>query len=387
MKHFLDISFQALNKFGEEICGDQIKIARTDKKTWIVLSDGLGSGIKASILATLTSQIIITMLKEEASLNDVMETIIGTLPICKVRNIAYATFTIIEIDHTDYRFRVINFDNPDIFFFKAGGVVNKLETHDVQILDKKIVLREGQMMEGDFLAAISDGVWYAGLGQAFNFGWGWQNIADFMSEILTERINSAQTVVERVIDHTNILYGGRPGDDATLLGLYLRQRHSAMIFTGPPLNPEDDVRHVTRLLEFDGRKIVCGGTTGNIVAKHLHQEIEIDLMTIQPDTPPIGHLQGIDLMTEGILTISKAIEYIQESRGDYTRLPTAINGATMLALEILYADDIYFLVGQQINPFYQNPLLPISISIRKNLIEQLAHVLRDLHKDITIEYC
>ena len=110
-------------------------------------------------------------------------------------------------------------------------------------------------------------------------------------------------------------------------------------------------------------------------------------MTIQPDTPPIGHLQGIDLMTEGILTISKAIEYIQESRGDYTRLPTAINGATMLALEILYADDIYFLVGQQINPFYQNPLLPISISIRKNLIEQLAHVLRDLHKDISIEYC
>ncbi len=387
MKHFLDISSQALNKFGEEICGDQIKIARTDKKTWIVLSDGLGSGIKASILATLTSQIIITMLNAEASLDDVMETIIGTLPICKVRNIAYATFTIIEIDHADYRFRVINFDNPDIFFFKSGGKINPLESREVVMFDKKIILREGQLMEGDFLAAISDGVWYAGLGKAFNFGWGWQNIADFMAEILTERVNSAQTVVERVIDHTNILYGGKPGDDATLLGLYLRQRHSAMIFTGPPLNPQDDAHHAARLMAFDGRKIVCGGTTGNIVARHLNQEIEIDLATIQPDTPPIGHLDGIDLMTEGILTISKAIDYIQELRGDYTRLPTEINGATMLALEILYADDIYFLVGQQINPFYQNPLLPMSISIRKNLIEQLAHVLRDLHKDITIEYC
>ncbi len=387
MSHFLDISFLSLNKFGEEICGDQIKIARTEKKTWIVLSDGLGSGIKANILATLTSQIIITMLKADASLNDVMETIIGTLPICKVRNIAYATFTIIEIDHADYRFRVINFDNPGIFFFKAGGAVHKLESRETLILDKKIVLCEGQLTEGDLLAAISDGVWYAGLGKAFNFGWGWQNIADFMAEILTERVNSAQTVVEQVIDHTNILYGGRPGDDATLLGLYLRQRHSAMIFTGPPLNPQDDTRHAARLMAFDGRKIVCGGTTGNIVARHLKQEIEIGLTTIQPDTPPIGHLDGIDLMTEGILTISKAIDYIQELRGDYTRLPTEINGATMLALEILYADDIHFLVGQQINPFYQNPLLPMSISIRKNLIEQLAHALRELHKDITIEYC
>jgi len=387
MKHFLDISFQSLHKFGEELCGDQIKIARTDNKTWIVLSDGLGSGIKASILATMTSQIIITMLKEEASLNDVMETIIGTLPICKVRQIAYATFTIIEIDHTDYRFRVINFDNPEIFFLKAGGEIHQLEAREVQILDKKILLREGQMMEGDFLAAISDGVRYAGLGQRFNFGWGWENIADFMAEVLTERVNSAQTVVERVLNQTNLLYGGTPGDDATLLGLYLRHRHSAMIFTGPPLNQADDARYVTRLMEFDGRKIVCGGTTGNVVARHLKQEIQIDLMTIQPDTPPVGHMDGIDLMTEGILTISKAMEYIKESRGDYTRLPTEINGATMLALEVLYADEIYFLVGQQINPFYQNPLLPMSISIRKNLIEQLAQVLRDLRKDITIEYC
>ena len=387
MKNFLDISQAALNKFGEELCGDQVKIARTEQKTWIVLSDGLGSGVKANILATLTSQIIITMLKEDASLTDVMETILGTLPICKVRNIAYATFTIIEIDHQDFRFKVINFDNPQIFFLKAGGHIMHLAEQTIEILDKKITLREGQLEHGDFLAAISDGVWYAGLGQAFNFGWGWEKIAQFLSNLLKERVNSAQTVVEDVIAHTNLLYGEEPGDDATLIGLYLRHRHSAIIFTGPPLHEADDDQAVKRLLDFDGRKIVCGGTTGNIVARYLKQEIDIDIATIKEHIPPIGRLDGIDLVTEGILTMTKAIEYINAARGDYTRLTTEIDAASMLALEIMYADDLYFLVGQQINPFYQNPLLPISISIRKNVVEQFARVLRDLHKDVTIEYC
>ena len=387
MKHFLDISYQSLNKFGEEICGDQVKIARTDTKTWAVLSDGLGSGIKASILATLTSQIIITMLKADAALYDVVETILGTLPICKVRNIAYATFTVVEIDHHSFHFRVMNFDNPETFFFKAGGVQQKIEPKILNILDKKILLREGTLEEGDFLAAVSDGVWYAGLGQTFNFGWGWNNIAEFMADILHSRVNTAQTVVERVLDYTNMLYGSQPGDDATLVGLYLRPRHSAMMFTGPPLDRTEDERCAQRITEFDGRKIVCGGTTGNIVARYLRQDIDVELATLKPDMPPIGVLDGIDLLTEGILTISKAIEHVKASRGDYSRLPTDINGATMLALEILYADDLHFLVGQQINPFYQNPLLPVSISIRKNLVEQLARLLRELHKDVTIEYC
>ncbi|PID59067.1 serine/threonine protein phosphatase [candidate division KSB3 bacterium] len=387
MKRFLDIYHSSLNKFGEELCGDQVRVAKTDRKTWVVLSDGLGSGVKANILATLTSQILITMLKEEIALNDVLETIIGTLPICQVRNIAYATFTLIEIDHEDFQFKVINFDNPRLFFLKSGGHIVKLEHLPLEAAGRKILVSEGKLEDGDFLAAISDGVWYAGLGQAFNFGWGWDNIANLMSEILKQQVKTTQTIVERVLEQTNILYGGEPGDDATLVGLYIRQRHSAFIFTGPPLREEDDAGHVKRLMAFEGRRIVCGGTTGNIVSKHLNQEIEVDLDTITVDVPPVGRMEGIHLMTEGILTIAKAMEFIREAEGDYTKLPTDINGATMLALEILYADEVNFLVGQQINPFYQNPHLPMSISIRKNIIEQLAHLLRGYNKDVTVEYC
>lgn len=387
MNYFLDIAQLSVNKFGEELCGDRVKVLRTEQKTWIVLSDGLGSGVKASILATMTSQIIITMLRENAALRDVIETIIDTLPECQVRKIAYATFTVIEINHEDYRFKAINFDNPPIFYFKKQGQITALKQYTRQFFDKQVTISEGQLDQGDFLAVISDGIWYAGLGQAFNFGWGWDNIAQFMSDILEQHVNTAQTVVEKVVRQTDALYGGKPGDDATLVGLYLRQRHAAMIFTGPPLQHKDDAACVKRLLEFDGRRIVCGGTTGNIVAREVGQEIEVDIMTIKEDVPPIGHLNGIHLLTEGILTLSKAMEYIKGANGEYTRLPTDINGAAMLALEVLYADAIYFLVGQQINPFYQNPLLPTSISIRKNLIEQLANTLRGLDKEMTIEYC
>lgn len=387
MNNYLDIAQLSVNKFGEELCGDHVKVLRTEQKTWVVLSDGLGSGVKASILATMTSQIIITMLKENAALRDVIETIIDTLPECQVRKIAYATFTIVEIDHSDYRFKVINFDNPQVFYFKKHGRLATLEQYTKQFFDKQVTISEGQLEQGDFLAAISDGVWYAGLGQTFNFGWGWENISQFMSGILSQHVNTAQTIVEKVIRKTDTLYGSKPGDDATLVGLYLRQRHAAIIFTGPPLRQEDDGVYVKRLLEFDGRRLVCGGTTGNIVARELGQEIDVDFMSMKEDVPPIGRLDGIHLLTEGILTLSKAMEYIQEAEGEYTRLTTDINGASMLALEILYADAIHFLVGQQINPFYQNPLLPTSISIRKNLIDQLAAVLRDLQKEVTIEYC
>jgi len=383
---FLDISQLSLNKTGEELCGDQVKILRTDNKTRVVLSDGLGSGVKANILATLTSQIIITMLKENVPLEDVIGTVIGTLPVCQMRNIAYATFTIIEVDHSNYHFRVINFDNPPFFYLKGNRVV-KLEKRTEHILDKEITFCEGNLERGDFVAAASDGILYAGLGVTFNFGWGWDNIADHMATVLSGRVLTAQTVVDSVVSKTQALYAGAPGDDATLVGLYLRQRKAAMVLTGPPLNREDDPTCARRLVEYEGRRIICGGTTANIVGRFLGKPVETLIDTMREEIPPIGRLGGVHLVTEGILTMSRAIEYIRTSDGDDAKLPRDGNGAVLLASELLFADAIHFLVGQQVNPFYQNPLLPTHISIRKNLVEQMAALLRELNKDVTVEYC
>ncbi|HEY9616218.1 MAG TPA: PP2C family protein-serine/threonine phosphatase [Microcoleaceae cyanobacterium] len=384
--NFLDIYNDSLNKKGEELCGDQVKYLKTDKKVTIVLSDGLGSGVKASILATLTTEILITMLDADLPLEEVLKTVIATLPICKVRKIAYSTFTIIQVDCETNHFTVINFDNPPPLYFHQGKVI-KLEAKTETILERKISIAEGYLERGDFLGAVSDGVLYAGMGVTLNFGWGWEQIADYIEGILGQRSHTARTIVREVLKKTHSLYQGEIGDDATFAGVYVRKRHSLIIFTGPPLDREQDEVYIERLLNFKGRKVICGGTTGNIVANYLGETIEMDLSTIRKDLPPIGSLSYMDLVTEGILTISKATEYIKNCDGDLSRLRFDNNGAYLLAKEILQADTIIFMVGQSINEFYQNPLLPKNISIRRNLIEELVQFLKSKQREVRIEYC
>ncbi len=384
--NFLDIHRDSLNKKGEELCGDKVKYLKTDKKTIIVLSDGLGSGVKANILATLTTEILITMLDADIPLEEVLKTVIATLPICKVRKIAYSTFTIIHINSETNRFTVINFDNPPPLYFHQGKAV-RLEGKSESILDRKISICEGILERGDFLGALSDGVLYAGMGVTLNFGWGWDSIASYVEEILLQKSHTARTIVHEVLRKTQSLYQGEIGDDATFVGVYVRKRNPLIIFTGPPLEKERDEEYIDRLLNFRGRKVICGGTTGNIVANFLGEMIDIDLSTIREDLPPIGNLSYVDLVTEGILTISKATEYIKGCNGIPSRLRFDNNGAYLLAKEILQADSILFLVGQSINEFYQNPLLPKNISIRRSLIEDLVSFLRDKQKEVTVEYC
>ncbi|MDJ0556084.1 MAG: SpoIIE family protein phosphatase [Microcoleaceae cyanobacterium MO_207.B10] len=387
MENFLDIYNLSLNKKGEELCGDQVKFRKAENKNIVVLSDGLGSGVKANILATLTTEILINMLNtEDISLEEVIETVIGTLPICQVRKIAYATFTVIQINPKNNKFLVINFDNPPVFYLKKGKLI-KLEARTEKILDKKITFSEGKLEKGDFLGAISDGVLYAGLGVSLNFGWGWDNIAKHIEGLFINHTHTARNIVQNVIKKTHNLYGGKIGDDASFVGIYVRKRNPVMIFTGPPLDENRDFEYVEKLLDFRGRRVVCGGTTGNIVASFLGETIEMDITTMTKEMPPIGKLSGIDLVTEGILTISKCTEILQKCHCDIGRLPSDKNGAVMLAKEILEADSILFLVGQKINEFYQNPLLPKNISIRRNLIEDLVQYLREKQKEANIEYC
>lgn len=384
--NFFDICHLSLNKKGEELCGDQVKFTKTGTKSTIVLSDGLGSGVKASILATLTTEILITMLNADVPLEEVIKTVIGTLPICQVRKIAYATFTIISINHLTNEFKVINFDNPPILYFKKGRIV-KLETKIDKILGKKIQYSEGTLERGDFIGAISDGILYAGLGDTMNFGWGWDNIAKYMERIFISQATNSRTIIEQVMSETRSLYREKIGDDATFVGVYVRKPNPVMIFTGPPLDITQDELYADRLLNFPGRKVICGGTTGNLVANYMGETIEMDIATMRKDLPPIGKLKEVDLVTEGILTISKATEILRKCKGDIARLASDNNGAVLLAREIIEGDSIYFLVGQQINEFYQNPLLPKNISIRRNLIEDLVQLLRTQQKEVMIEYC
>ena len=383
---YYDTHTASLNHHGEELCGDQVKILRTPDKMLVVLSDGLGSGVKANILARLTAEILVTMLRERVPLQDVLETVIATLPTCKVRKIAYAAFVVVEVELATGRFRVINFDCPAPFFLRAGKIL-PLQPSEEIICGRKLCFSGGTLQLGDFLAIGSDGVLYAGMGLTMNFGWGREQIGGFLEQVARSRPASAEAVVRRLMQKTGSLYGGQPGDDATLAGILVRKPNRLMVFTGPPVDKARDEDCVNRLLSFDGRKVVCGGTTGNIVGEHLGEIVNLDLSTVREDVPPIGSLLDVDLMTEGVLTLAKTLRLLKDSAGDRNRVPVDRNGASLLARELLRADEIFFLAGEQVNPYYQNPLLPRNISIRHNLIEQLLETLAACHKHVNIEWC
>ena len=383
MDLFYDIYDKSLKKTGEELCGDSVKISRVNGKTVAVLSDGLGSGVKANILATLTSEIVNTMLNNEVPLEEVIRTVLGTLPICQVRQMAYATFTVLEIDEKKNKFKVINSDNPPIFYLRSGKIT-RIERQKQLILGREVMAYEGDLQHGDFIGMATDGVLYAGLGKTMNFGWGWENIGEFLEQTLMAKEMSSEEVVSSLLDETEVLYGGDIGDDATFVGMQVREKRKLIVFTGPPIDRSKDPRVVDEFMRFDGKKVVCGGTTANILSTYLNTPIETDIESMSEEVPPIGKMKGVDLLTEGIITLAKVIECLKKGKKISSNVRCGNNGALSLLSEMLYADHIVFFVGRTINPFYQNPLLPKNISIRVSLVNELADLLRDLRKDVLV---
>jgi len=380
---FVEVSHNSLNKKGEELCGDKVEIFQSDSRTIIVLADGLGSGVKANILATLTSKIAITMLKKGADIEEVVETIVHTLPVCKVRNMAYSTFTVIEIDE-NLKCKIFESENPPFFFLRDGQILIP-EKKEVTILDKTIVLTEVQLEEDDIIYICSDGVIHAGVGQMLNFGWQWEHVANYIKK---KSDLNAGFLCQRLIKACDELYEGQPGDDTTIVTLKIRQPLQVLLFTGPPLDPGHDHKLVNKFIHQPGKKIVCGGTAANIVSRELKKEIVTSLNYHDISIPPTAKIAGVDLVTEGVLTLKRTIEMIGKYRQGLLE-PNDIgeDGASQLFdLLISYGTHIEFWVGKAINTAHQNPDFPKELSIKMNLVEDLCEALRSVGKEVDVSY-
>ncbi len=383
---FFDIGFASLNHHGEELCGDQVRVAKSPTRSIVVLADGIGSGVKASILATLTAGIILRMIEAGATTRDVMDTVIGTLPVDPEHGVAYAAFTLLEVFHGDGSFRVISFDSPAPLLL-AGGRPASLERHGRTVRGRTLLFSKGRLGIGDVLGLLTDGVPHAGKGALHNFGWDRANITRFLEKTVKFHASGAERAARRVIRETKRLYGGRPTDDATFVAVMPRAPRSLMLVTGPAVDRDFDEEFTARLMRFPGRKVICGGTTGDIIGAHLEMLVRSEPGTGREGIPPIGRLPGIDLVTEGIMTLAATLRLLDESGGRIEKLPGDRNGAALLARELLQADTVSLLVGEQVNPFYQNPQLPRSVSIRRNLVMQLIDRLESYRKEVSVEWC
>ena len=383
-----DIGYKSVNHYGEELCGDHVDVVeQDDNSTVIVLADGLGSGVKASILSTLTSKIISTMMAEGLPIEECVSTIAATLPVCSVRGVAYSTFTIIHLKNNETA-EVIQYDNPQVILIRDEQNYDYPKT-EMNIGGKKIFKSVIKLRENDIFVAMSDGCPHAGIGMSYNFGWKREDIISFV-ETLAPVGYTAKTLSTIIVDECFKLYGGKPGDDATACVVRIRKREPMNILFGPPSNRDDADRMMSLFFSKEGKHIICGGTTSSIAAKYLNKPIKASLNFEKADVPPIAEIEGVDLVTEGVITVNKVLEYAKDYLGEnehYEHWSLKRDGASLIS-RLLFeeATDINFYVGRAINPAHQNPDLPINFSIKMNLVEELSACLKKMGKRIKVSY-
>lgn len=384
----VDIGYKSINHYGEQLCGDHVDVVKQNEdSTVIVLADGLGSGVKASILSTLTSKIISTMMAAGLPIDECVATIAATLPVCSVRGVAYSTFTIMHMINNETA-ELIQYDNPHVILLRDGINYDYPKT-EVIIDEKKIFKSTIRLMEDDIFIAMSDGCPHAGIGTSYNFGWKREDIITFMEALAPSGL-TAKNLATMLVDACDKLYDSQPGDDATACVAKVRKRVPMNLLFGPPWNPDDVERMMSLFFSKEGKHIICGGTTSSIAAKYLGKPLVPSLTYEKSDVPPTATLEGADLVTEGVITINKVVEYAKDYLTDnvmYEHWNFKRDGASLICQHLFEeATDINFYVGRAINPAHQNPDLPINFNIKMNLVEELSKCLKEMGKRIKVSY-
>ncbi|HMK59618.1 MAG TPA: SpoIIE family protein phosphatase [Dissulfurispiraceae bacterium] len=350
-----------------------------------VLSDGLGSGIKASVLATLTATMALKYTSSSIDIRSSAEIIMDTLPICSVRKISYSTFTIVDIDRNG-RTRIIEHGNPPYIFMRNGKEV-AVEKQVIELRkwsDRHIHFSEVNMQLGDRIVFFSDGVSQAGMGSRETpIGWGSGVTAHIEQCLRVNREMSAGAMARNIVKRAMQMDGKGALDDITCGLVYLRRPRQLLVVTGPPFSNATDQMLAKLVDTFPGRSIICGGTTADIVARELDRDIETDIRSNIPGVPPSARMQGVDLITEGTLTLGRVAAMIEsEPPSQYSRDP-----ASKLLEMLLDSDVVYFVVGTRVNEAHQAPNMPVEMDLRRNIVRRIADQLERVHcKETRVNY-
>ena len=382
---FVEMECFQLCHDGEIVCGDDFLFERLEQENrhLAVLSDGLGSGIKANLLACMTTTMALEFVRSNMDVLLSAEIIMDTLPVCEVRRISYATFSIFDLQ-IGGKSRIIEMDNPPFIHLRNGKdlKVSRQSMVSERWPDRRVQLAEIYAITGDRLIAFSDGVAQAGLGQpGCKFGWRREGALEFIqAEVAKDPAISARELSQRVVYAArNHNKDNRCIDDISCMVIYLRKPRRLRLLTGPPFRPESDAAYAELVRNFDGKIILSGGTTANIVSRELKRPIDVDMKLVMKagNLPPPARMEGVDLVSEGILTLTDVVQRLEADPPLTTPVPLAAKQMIDLFRE---SDEIEFIVGTKVNEAHQDPSLPMDLEIRRNIVRRLKTVLENKYR-------
>lgn len=383
-----DIGWCSVNKNGEQLCGDRIDVVVTDENsTVVVLSDGLGSGVKANILATLTAKIISTMAARGLSIQECVATVAATLPVCSLRGVAYSTFSVIRILRNEQA-EIYQYDNPRVILLRNGENF-EIPVIEINIEGKTIYRSVIDLEENDIFLMMSDGLVHAGKGDTLNLKWDHKDVVEYLQGLVHVGF-TAKTLATILLNECKRLYDDKPGDDASACVLRVRKRQALNLIIGPPSNRDDCDKMMSLFFSKEGKHIVCGGTTASIAANFLGKEISHNMIQGDSEIPPTSNIEGVELVTEGIVTIKKVLDYAKDYLADnllYEQWSCQKDGASQIARMLFEeATDINLYVGTAVNPAHQNLDLPINFDIKMSFIDELSECLKKIGKSVKVSF-
>jgi len=384
---FIDIDCAQIKKHGQNAYGDYFVSKRSDNQERVlaVLSDGLGSGIKANILSCMTATMLIRFIEEDISIKKAAQIIMDSLPVCQIRKISYATFSAVDC-RNDGNVWVVEEGNPSFVLMRDNEEIplEGQEFTSPKFPDRHLMLYQFKAEVGDRLVFCSDGVTQAGIGtKDYPLGFQRRGLLKYLKETLSIKRNISSTELSKKVikKALSVEENEHAGDDISCSVLYFRNPRKALIFTGPPYNRGKDREYCMSFSFFAGKKAICGGTTANMISRELKLEItNVDEQECG-DLPPIAHMDGVDLVTEGILTLTKAAEYLEQKELNHK------DAAGLLVNFLLESDIIEFMVGAMINQAHYDPALPIEIEVRRTVIKKIKTLLEsEYFKQVSINY-
>jgi hypothetical protein len=388
---FVEVNCFQKHYHGERICGDVFisKFIKEENRVVFVLSDGMGHGVKANVLATLTSTMALNFAREHRDPARIAEIIMKTLPVCSERKISYSTFSVVDIDY-DGEAWILEYDNPPAQLFRAGRRLDiKWNTITVKGQQRKgMEIRSFHFypQKEDRLFLFSDGIMQSGMGTPhYPFGWGSDEVSRYISDcIQNEPFISASKFATRIVNkaHQNDVYQSH--DDTSCATVYFREPRRLLICTGPPYETYNDIKLAEVIQQFPGQKIICGATTADIVSRELGLPITDSFEFDDPDLPPVSYMDGFELVTEGILTLGKVAEILRLYNNNFE---LGKGPANQIVKYLLESDEINFIIGTRINIAHQDPNLPVELEIRRTVVKRVAGLLEEKFiKEVKMKY-